>query len=74
MYALFESAKYIGPNPFDMSLVNSRWQMFKMEKKIYQVKGQFCCSIETFKQKLYHGLNLTIKLRSHLYIRSVYLL
>ena len=33
MYALFESAKYIRPNPFDMSLVNSRWQMFKMEKK-----------------------------------------
>lgn len=35
MYALFESAKYIRPNPFDMSLVNSRWQMFKMEKKDY---------------------------------------
>ena len=34
MYALFESAKYIRPNPFDMLLVNSRWQMFKMEKKI----------------------------------------
>lgn len=35
MYALFESAKYIRPNPFDMSLVNSRLQMFKMEKKDY---------------------------------------
>ena len=39
MYALFESAKYIGPNPFDMSLVNSRWQMFKMEKKNISSEG-----------------------------------
>ena len=46
MYALFESAKYMRPNPFDMSLVNSRRQMFKTEKKIIKWRINFAAQLK----------------------------